>query len=115
MATIEENKAVIQKWSAAVWNNSDFERDNGLDSVLSPKHRVGPAEVKASWKRLHECFNNLRAEIVEMVAEGDRVATHFAVSGSRLGKPSNWTAIYFHRLENGKIVDVCRLRDKPTT
>lgn len=104
------NKALIREWFQIAWVSNKLEE---LDRIISDDHPVGANEVKRSFKKLHELYRDLKANIEDQIAEGDRVVTRLSVSGTYQGRKTKWMAIYIHKIEAGKIANVWRLRDSP--
>ncbi len=79
-----------------------------------PKGLRGPDGLCLWVAHLRETFPDLQVEVVDQLAEGDKVATRFVVrathSYSYLGIPASGrtlstTGIVIHRLESGKIAE----------
>jgi SnoaL-like domain len=104
---LSKNKAVIKEWFEAVWNGSvpSVDRNRILDSIIAADHPVGIPGVKASWQKLHDEYRNIKAEISDQFGEDNQVCTRLTVSAERENSARTWSAIYIHRLEDGKIVD----------
>ena len=71
----EVNKKVILQW-AEIWSsgNTDMKDVTGIDSV---KHSV---------KQIRTTFSDLKMEIEDIVAEGDKVAACFKHTGRHTGE-----------------------------
>jgi steroid delta-isomerase-like uncharacterized protein len=97
----EANKILIKRWFEQVWNQkseaaidemfSEHGKAHGFpepDSVL-----VGPEAFKAIHRNFCGAFPDLRVDVEEIIAEGDRVAVRFRVSmthqGDHLGFPAS--------------------------
>ena len=123
----EENKAIIRKICEA-WNSGNIEE---LDQYFAPNfhaHSVPPGmppvldTAKASNQMFNEAMPDENVDILDMVAEGDRVFVRTRVTGTNEGGmpwfgvgPNNakvdnesW-ALY--RLENGKVVESWGVND----
>jgi predicted ester cyclase len=89
---VEENKAVVQRLFDAI-NNGNLDR---LPQVVAPDvvdHNAvifmqpeGPGGVREGIRLLLQGFPDLRLTTQELVAEGDRVAARFTVSGTNTGE-----------------------------
>lgn len=118
--TLEQNKAVIRRFSAEVWNQGDLDV---MDELFDPQYvnhnpvpgqgpdRDGHKRVIAS---VRTGLPDIRETIEDMVAEGDRVVYRWTVtathSGEVLGVPGTGKQIRFggieiYRLENGRIME----------
>jgi predicted ester cyclase len=80
------------------------------------------AELARRWVRpFQSAFPDFEMEIVELVAEGDRVVAHFRCSGTHrgewLGLPAtgrrfeNVDEIYIFRVQGGKLVSALGVED----
>ncbi len=74
----------------------------------------GPDAFKALFGGFVSAISNFREEVVDQIAEGDKVVTRLAGSGlhtgpvmgaAPTGKPMKWTAVVISRFENGKIAE----------
>jgi steroid delta-isomerase-like uncharacterized protein len=119
----EENKALVKRWFEEVWNKGSEEAidemfDNegiahGLsDDTGSPLR--GPVGYKPFFRRFHDAFPDIRVDVVDMVAEGDKVAARCVVTGKHqadtLGfaatnQPVEFTGVTIVRVRDGKIVE----------
>jgi predicted ester cyclase len=117
----EQNKAVVRAFVAAI-NAQDWAR---LDELVAPdfirhSHAAGTPEVRSRddlkrfLKRELETFPDAHETILELVAEGDRVAARQSFAGTQLGAlgpypptgrrlVSDYIAIY--RLAAGRLVE----------
>jgi steroid delta-isomerase-like uncharacterized protein len=114
----EQHKAEVRRWFEEVWNNR---RGDAIAEMLAPEARIhGPEALfdPASFRSLHEkylsVFPDIRFEMEDMVAEGDKVAFRWTVSGTHtgdgLGVPPTGKEVRFAgmgivRFENGRIVE----------
>ena len=116
----EQNKAVVRKFFEEVINKGNLELIGELfapnwvnvDSFLPPLE--GLEGVRKLVKIFRSAFPNLHAEILDTVAEGDRVAVAFIESGTQSGElmgfpPSGrsikTTGIGIFHLVNGKLAE----------
>ena len=108
----DEAKELIKEWAAVVWSGevTATKRDQALAAIIVPDRLKS---VAASWEAFHSVYRDARAVIEDQVAEGDRVATRLTVSATIAGHPTTFTAIYFHRIESGRIAEAWSLRDAP--
>lgn len=111
--SLEQNKAVVQKFVDAL-NRQDYEL---LGEIATPK-------VVHEWTdvvvRMHIVMQGHHIDVVDMVAEGDRVAVNMATSGYHTGDifgiPATgkwWTnrVFTFFRIMDGKIAEFEALPD----
>jgi steroid delta-isomerase-like uncharacterized protein len=123
----EENKAIMRRfWE--VWEEGDIDR---LDEMLAPdyvNHTLaapdlppGPEGVKEVIRMFRSGMPNLRVTIEDMIAEGDRVATRYALEGTHrgdlfgvapTGRRLSIKSMTVERLSEGKIVEHWRVTDE---
>ena len=116
--TTEENKAIVRRWYEA---GSD---DEVTDEIVAPGYIChvppypdirGPEGAKEFDARSLAILPDLREEIEDMIAEGDKVAVRWTLSGthegeSRLGvaptgRRISITGTSIMRFEGGKIAE----------
>jgi predicted ester cyclase len=79
VSTPDENKVLVQQLIEEVVNARD---SAALDELAGGEF----AAVARGWiGPFREAFPDFRMEIVDLVAEGDRVAAHFRCSGTHRG------------------------------
>ena len=123
----EESKAVMRRfWE--VWEQGDIDR---LDELLAPdyvNHTLaapdlppGPEGVKEVVSMFRSGMPDLRVVIADMIAEGDRVATRYALEGTHggdlfgvapTGRHLSIKSMTIERLSGGKIVEHWRVTDE---
>jgi len=120
------NKAVIYKLVEA-FNNKDRA---ALDScyanpiVINTQHESFSLSHDEHWKDIEgtfEIFPDFHAELLGLVAEGDRVFQYWMYSGTHLGsgsgereptgKHAEWRAFSDYRFEDGKIVEATQIHE----
>ena len=120
----EENKAVIRRWNE-MWNTGDVEiADEIFDTDWVNYLPTGPTRgidlVKKQVARWRSAFPDLQREILDMVAEGDKVAVRFRVTGTHqgeifgiapTGKKIATESFTIRRIVGGKIVEAWTLGD----
>jgi predicted ester cyclase len=103
----EENKAVVRRLVEEVINQGKLEL---ADQLFLPE--FAPM-AKQAFGTFRAAFPDWREDIVELVAEGNRVAGHFKCTGthqgefmgfSPTGKQMEVDEVYFLTIEGGKIV-----------
>jgi steroid delta-isomerase-like uncharacterized protein len=88
----EENKALIRRYWAEVWNEHDLGALDGLvasDSVLHtppPALPPGPEGFRQYAGMYLSAFPDARVTVDQMVAEGDLVVTHWTGRGTHTGE-----------------------------
>jgi predicted ester cyclase len=61
--------------------------------------------VRASTQLYRDLLDGLRFEVVDQVADGDRVASRWILTGSNRGRPVRLWGITLSRLRDGRIVE----------
>jgi steroid delta-isomerase-like uncharacterized protein len=119
----EENKALIRRWFAEVWNKGRadviaeiFAADgiaHGLtDDAANPLR--GPAGFLPFHAQFRAAFPDIEVVVEDQIAEGDMVATRCSVRGKHGGDslgfaatqaPVDFTGVTITRIKDGKIVE----------
>jgi C-1 hydroxylase len=111
--SIEENKAVARR-SIAALNDKDMK---ALDEIYAPALQAMARQIVATTA---STWGDHRAEITDMIAEGDKVWFRVATSGGHIGEfagipptGKRWTntGVLFLRIEDGRIVELDALFD----
>jgi steroid delta-isomerase-like uncharacterized protein len=117
----EENKQLGKRWFEEVWNEG---RIGAVDELLSPEgvgfglaepgtEVRGPEGLKAFVRNLRDAFPDLHIAVEDMVAEGDKVAIRFRVTGTHQGnglgfpathRPIDITGMTIIQFADGKLV-----------
>lgn len=122
----DQNKALIERWFEEVWNKG---RSDAIDEMMSPDavaHGLGPGAMGPSaFKSFHAAFRSafpdVRVQVDETIAEGDRVAYRLTACGTHrgdgLGFPAtncrcSFVAMGSARIVDGKIVEGWNLIDE---
>jgi len=116
---LDANRDVVRKYHA-VWSNGKIDV---LDTIISPDfvcHFIGGLEwkgidgAKNSISNHKKSFPNWSEEIVDIIAEGDKVVTRYKSTGTHQGNfngldsTGNNVTIYetsIYRVANGKIIE----------
>ena len=119
----EENKALVRRWFEEVWNKGRAEAIEEMFDEEGVAHGLasegggqlrGPNEFRPFFERFHGAFPDISVEVVDTVAEGDKVAARCAVRGRHqsdaLGfaatqQPVDFEGICIVRIRDGKIVE----------
>jgi len=113
--TVEQNKLLIQRLVAEAVNQ-------GNHDVLAEVADGEFAQAARQWVGpFRAAFPDFSMEIVDLVAEEEKVAAHFRCSGTHLGEwmgrpPSgrrfqDVDEIYIFRVRNGKLTDATGVED----
>jgi predicted ester cyclase len=100
------------------------------DDAINNGLHIGRSGVEAVLRALGEAFPDQRHEIVEMVSDGELVASRVTMTGTHLGMPSvpfvvggvlagveptqrrvEVAALHMHRIRDGKIIEHFAVRD----
>jgi steroid delta-isomerase-like uncharacterized protein len=117
----EQNKAIVRRYFEQVVNGNDRAAAEQLvapDLVFTSPYTPAPTRDRASFLgmigMLHAAFPDLTLVERDAVAEGDRVATRWTVSGTHrgefMGLPATGrrftiTGMSIYRVAGGKIVE----------
>ena len=110
----EESKAMVRRMVEGI-NSGEIEPT--VDELFAPR---AARRVKRLFTEFYTAFPDWREEIVEMVAEGNKVAGRFRCSGTHrgeflseapTGKRMEVEEVFFLRVEDGKFVDFWALED----
>ena len=123
----EENKGLARRALEEIYAKGDLEL---VDELVHPEFAdhepahpdlpVGPDAVKQTVKRLHETFSDLRFEVHQEIAEGDRVVQLVTMSGRHtgpmMGQPPTGREFavrhtYWWRVADGKLAEHWGSRD----
>ena len=113
--TVQQNKLLIQRLVEEAVNQ-------GHPDVLAEVADDEFAQAARQWVGpFREAFPDFSMEIVDLVAEEEKVAAHFRCSGTHLGEwmgrpPSgrrfqDVDEIYIFRVRNGKLTDATGVED----
>ena len=100
-------KQLVQRWFEEVWNQ---QKESTVDELLSPDGIAfgladaatkvhGPSEFKPFMRNMLNAFPDFHIKLEDMVAEGDKVAVRFQVTGTHKGNGLGFPA-------TGKKIDV---------
>ena len=91
----------------------DFIAHAPIDILPHLGHRHGKAEVGEMWKIVHTRYSNMRHELPDLVAEGDKVAAHIRVffRKSNNDRVVQFDIADFYTLRDGRITHIHQLLD----
>lgn len=122
----EELKAMARRYIEEVWNQGKLDlidemfAPDYINHTPSPGQVAGPAGIKQLIASFRKAAPDLHYTINDMIAEGDRVVTHWTAQGTHLaelmgvpptGKRITVSAIVIDRIVNGRIVEHWAGRD----
>lgn len=86
----EENKRIAREFFERIWNQGD---ESAIDEFIplnakgnDPDFGAGREGFKAQWRQWRTAFPDLHFEIVDLVAEGDKVLTRWTLTGTHRGE-----------------------------
>ena len=117
--TTTANKALVTRYYDQVLNQRNLA---ALDALLAPTFaswlpdgtRLGRAEYHDAVLASHQAFPDLVVEVLDQLAEGDKVATRWRAAGTHRGpfagiaatdRPVRITAMHLHRVVDGKLAE----------
>ena len=116
---LEENKATVRRYYVEVLTGRNLNVANDLFAPDFLSHPAsGDAVDLASYLRAveisHSAFADLRVDIQDQIAEGDKVVTRWTAHGTHTGaymgipptgRKLSVSAIHIHHLRDGKLVE----------
>lgn len=116
-----DNKAIIRRFYEGIWNERNLAV---VDELVAPSHALlvpsfsgsatGPEAYKSQIHMYLKAYPDLQFTIEDLIAEGDRVACCWTISGTHqgefmgvpaTGKRVSWDGVTIHQITNGKIMD----------
>jgi predicted ester cyclase len=123
----EDNKRLLRRMLEGLYAQGDLDladelvHPNFVDHEPGHGHEAtGPESVKQTVRHLHGMFGELRFDIEDEIAEGDRVVQLVTMSGRHTGplmgraptgRPFAVRHVYIWRLTDGKVADHWGSRD----
>ncbi|NBB21930.1 ester cyclase [Runella sp. CRIBMP] len=119
--SVEANKELVRGYVNAILVNRDFSKFNDftapgfyIDRSAVPEAIKGENALHNQMDMLYGAFPDLDLQIVDMVAEGDKVVVRFAAPGTHqntfagipaTGKRATWKGIVMYHVVDGKITE----------
>ena len=116
--SIEENKQAARQFFEQIWNQKD---ESAIERFIPEDAKGNDADFgsgregfRHQWKQWVTAFPDLHFEIVDLIAEGDKVLTRWILTGTHqgeyLGVPATGRQIRVEgmsldRIENGLVVE----------
>jgi predicted ester cyclase len=123
---MHNHKEIVRKFYEAIWNNADKDviqdlicEDFILRGSLGPTHR-GHKGFKLYMDFVRGALGNYRCEIIDMIAEGDKLYARMLYSGIHRGElfgyaatngKLKWDGVAVFTFDQGKISELWVLGD----
>jgi steroid delta-isomerase-like uncharacterized protein len=129
LVSAEGNKAVIRRLIEEVYNEGNLDVVDELmapdifDHVAVPEHQHGMDGFKHVMEWVREFSSDVRYDIDDIIAEGEKVAVRMTQSGTHTGavrgilptgKSFSVDYVHWFRLANGKVAEMWAVRDDLT-
>ena len=119
----EDNKTFYSRMTEKVWNNGDSD-GNAVEEFYAPDvviHSAAPGwptgidGVRATINMMRSGISGFELGIQFMLADGDKVATHWTIKGTHsgelmgvpaTGKPIDFYGVSVVRIEDGKVAEI---------
>lgn len=114
--SVAANKELARRFFEEVWNQGEEE---AIDRYVAadargndPDFGTGREAFRAQWRKWRAAFPDLHFEIVDLVAEGDKVVTRWVLTGTHqgeflgiapTGRRIRVEGMSLDRIENGQI------------
>ncbi len=121
MSNVETNKALVRRLFDEVWNGRNLTAIEELyaDDYVADYRPYAPLRrgrdgIEQMLQRAWATFPDYREELIDMVAEGDKVAVRLRITGTQMGPwgviPATGQRVDFEemiilRIENGRVVE----------
>jgi predicted ester cyclase len=130
MVDVDPNKAVALRL-IEVFNSRRLDlledvlhpefRGRGMSALAPDEPEVGPAARRKLYEMFYEAIPDARGEVVDVVAEGDKVVLVDRFGGTHrgqfLGRPGTgdhieWLAMHIYTIRDGKVLEDAYIRDE---
>ena len=117
--TADANKAIVQRLFDEVWNGRRYDV---IDELYAPDYvadyrpysteQRGREAVRGMVERAYASFPDYHEELLQLVAEGDKVVVHMRITGTQhgawgpvppTGKPVNFEEILILTFRDGQV------------
>jgi steroid delta-isomerase-like uncharacterized protein len=126
--SLEENKELVRRLYEEGFNEGDLD---AVDELVSPDvvtHNpiildapTGSDSIRGGIEMIRSSFPDFHVEVVELIAEGDRVASFLTMTGTNTGdyrrggatgRSGTMRAFFIWRIEDGKLAESWGLADR---
>ena len=115
-STVKQNKELLRKAVDEIWNKGNFDKLKNFvseDFVIRfprPDEEIrGPENVKEFYKALRKAFPDIQFTILDLLADGNKVITHWSASGTHKGEfkgmPATGKKVTFKAIDIDRIID----------
>ncbi len=126
LVSVEENKAVIRRLFDQVYNDQNLDvldklvAEDVVNHAAADEHKHGIEGFRHVIEWTYALAPDARSELIDMIAEGDKVACRVRVSGTQegeifgippTGKSFAAEHVHWHRVVGGKLVERWAVRD----
>ena len=96
-------------------------RGRGISEVAPDEPEVGPGARRKLYEMFYEAIPDARGEVLDVVAEGDKVVLVDRFGGTHrgefLGRPGTgdhieWLAMHIYTIRDGKVLEDSYIRDE---
>ena len=122
---LDANKALVRRFFEEGLSRGNLDLVDTLvasDAVMHHPHILdAPKSVRGSVEMLRRAFPDLSVEVVDLIAEGDRVAAFLRLSGTNTGayrrggatnRQASMRAFFFWRIDEGRLVESWGVADR---
>jgi len=125
----EQNKALARRVVEEVWNRGDVSVVDETFAADYTEHNPRPGQdvglegYKAGVAMMRSAFPDLRLDLHDVIAEGDRVALRYTLRGTHegelMGLPASGSSVesdgmVFARVQDGRVVERWGVQDMLT-
>jgi predicted ester cyclase len=119
------NKALVRRFFEEGLGGGDLDLIDALVAPDAVMHNAlildAPSSVRGSVEMVRRAFPDLRVEVLDLIAEGDRVAAFLRLSGTNTGtyrrggatnRQASMRAFFIWRIANGRLVESWGVADR---
>ena len=126
--SLDDNKELVRRLYEEAFNDGDLELVDELvaDDVVTHNPIIldaptGPDSIRGGLEMIRKAFPDFHVEVVDLIAEGDRVAAFLTMSGTNEGdyrrggatrKRGTMRAFFIWRIADGKLAESWGLADR---
>jgi steroid delta-isomerase-like uncharacterized protein len=126
--TLEFNKALVRRLYEEGFNQGNVDV---LDKIVAPDvvthdpiildAPTGPDAIRGGIEMIRKAFHDFHVEVIDLLAEGDRVASFLSMSGTNTGdyrrggathKSGTMRAFFLWRIADGRLAESWGMADR---